>query len=310
MGQKRDLSTIDEIILHCADTPNGREHSVEDIDRWHGERNFKRDLSIDPRHKPNLKHIGYHFVIALDGRWYSGRPLIETGAHCKGHNRKSIGVCLIGKTKYTQAQWNGLKELLDHIEIELKRSLPIKGHFEYDPNKTCPGFNVHYWITNGFNPDLNHVLNPPKTPIKNVKPVKEESAMPSWMTALSNIVNPVTKVIDELHTSDEEKLKLKHDMLSAQNELSSQVLKYESELMQAKSSIIVAEAKSQSWLARNWRPITMLTFLALIVADIFGLTQFRLSEQAWELLKIGIGGYVVGRSAEKIMPNVMKAMGK
>jgi hypothetical protein len=74
---------------------------------------------------------------------------------------------------------------------------------------------------------------------------------------------------------------------------------YESKLLDAKSSIITAEAKSDSWIARNWRPITMLTFLVLIVCDSFGVLHQPLAPQMWTLLQLGLGGYVVGRSVEK-----------
>lgn len=70
--------------------------------------------------------------------------------------------------------------------------------------------------------------------------------------------------------------------------------------------IIEAEAKGQSWLQRNWRPITMLTFLVLVVCDSFGFLKFRLSNEAWILLQIGLGGYVVGRTGEKIVEKIRK----
>ena len=57
---------------------------------------------------------------------------------------------------------------------------------------------------------------------------------------------------------------------------------------------------------RNWRPITMLTFFILVVCDSFGLLTFRLSDEAWMLLQIVLGGYVVGWSAEKIIPGLFK----
>jgi len=55
---------------------------------------------------------------------------------------------------------------------------------------------------------------------------------------------------------------------------------------------------------RNWRPITMLTFLVLVVCDSFGLLKFRLSNEAWTLLQIGLGGYVIGRTGEKIVDKI------
>jgi hypothetical protein len=86
-----------------------------------------------------------------------------------------------------------------------------------------------------------------------------------------------------------------------ENKLIVQLVNYEKSLIESKSKVIEAEAKGESWLQRNWRPIAMLTFLVLVICDSFGLLAFRLSEEAWTLLQIGIGGYVVGRSGEKIL---------
>ncbi|MGJ8682931.1 3TM-type holin [Paraglaciecola sp.] len=124
---------------------------------------------------------------------------------------------------------------------------------------------------------------------------------------ISSIFEPATKLIDEIHTSDEEKLQLQAQIKSVENELLAKVMDYESQLLKSKTAIITAEATGQSWLQRNWRPITMITFLVLVVLDSFGLLAFRLSEDAWTLLKIGLGGYVAGRSAEKITQQYLQA---
>ena len=121
---------------------------------------------------------------------------------------------------------------------------------------------------------------------------------------LGGLINPVTKVIDELNTSDEERLTLNNAMARLQSDLTVKMLDYESEKMKAQVDAIKAEAAGQSWIQRSWRPITMLTFLVLVVCDSFGLLAFRLSDEAWTLLKIGLGGYVIGRSAEKIVPQL------
>ena len=121
---------------------------------------------------------------------------------------------------------------------------------------------------------------------------------------LSKAVAPISKLIDEIHTSDEERLAIKHQLTAIQASMSEKMLGYESELLQARTKVITAEAQGASWLQRNWRPITMLTFLGLVVADTFGWTTFRLAGEAWTLLQIGLGGYVVGRSAEKVVPKV------
>ena len=127
---------------------------------------------------------------------------------------------------------------------------------------------------------------------------------------LSGVVEPITKLIDDIHTSDEERLQVKAEMFELQSAVASQILDYEARLVEAKTKVITAEAQGSSWMQRNWRPITMLAFLSLVVADTFGLTEFRLAQEAWTLLQIGLGGYVVGRSAEKVIPKVTEVMKK
>ena len=79
------------------------------------------------------------------------------------------------------------------------------------------------------------------------------------------------------------------------------VLDITSKLIEVQSNVIVAEAQGQGWLQRNWRPMTMMTFLILVVLDAFGLLPNPIAPKMWSLLQIGLGGYVVGRSAEKIV---------
>jgi len=134
--------------------------------------------------------------------------------------------------------------------------------------------------------------------------------MSKFITSVSAIFKPFADLVDNIHTSKEEKLTLGNALQSMQNQLASKVLELEGLLLQAQSNIITAEANGESWLQRNWRPITMLTFLVLIVLDSFGMLAFRLAEDAWDLLKIGLGGYVIGRSAEKIAPVVMQGFKK
>ncbi len=125
---------------------------------------------------------------------------------------------------------------------------------------------------------------------------------------LSNLIKPAVELVDELHTSEEERLKIKEVLFKAQTNMALKAMDYEAKLMEAKTSVIKAEAQGQSWIQRSWRPITMLTFLVLVVCDSFGLLAFRLSGEAWTLLQIGLGGYVVGRSAEKLAPQLSQVM--
>ena len=80
----------------------------------------------------------------------------------------------------------------------------------------------------------------------------------------------------------------------------------------AAAEIVKTEAASGNWLTAAWRPLTMLTFVALIVARVFGLTSDHVSEaeyqHLWSLVEIGLGGYVFGRSAEKVAPAVVSAL--
>ncbi len=128
------------------------------------------------------------------------------------------------------------------------------------------------------------------------------------LSLVGNIFRPAADLVDNLHTSGEEKMKMRNELSQIQNEFAGKVLDYETKLMEAQSSIIKSEAQGKSWLQRNWRPITMLTFLILVVCDCFGVLTFRLAKEAWTLLQIGLGGYVVGRSAEKIAPAITGAL--
>jgi len=89
-----------------------------------------------------------------------------------------------------------------------------------------------------------------------------------------------------------------------------ELMKYESKELDAATAIIVAEASSGNWLASNWRPITMLTFVTLIVLHWLGFTSENLPEaqvlSLLEIVKVGLGGYVLGRSGEKIAKAMKK----
>jgi len=131
---------------------------------------------------------------------------------------------------------------------------------------------------------------------------------------VSGIFKPAAELIDNLHTSAEEKLALKASMLSVQTEFLSKALDLEKAALEAKTSIIVAEAKSGSWITRSWRPIVMLALTASVLAYWFGLTPEGISENIvlsmFGLVKIGVGGYIASRGAEKVVPKVIEAMKK
>jgi hypothetical protein len=126
---------------------------------------------------------------------------------------------------------------------------------------------------------------------------------------ISDIFEPAAKLIDDVHTSTEEKLELKTkvkaldlEIKKIEAEFRSTVIDYENKLMENRSKIIQAEATGQSWIQRNWRPITMLVFVGLIVLFALDIIQLKdeFAKEFMRLVQIGLGGYVVGRSAEKI----------
>lgn len=141
-----------------------------------------------------------------------------------------------------------------------------------------------------------------------------------WRAAMdfvSGIFKPAADLIDNIHTSEEERLALKNTLVSLKNEVTkgqiallSKQMDLEKQLLDAQTSIITSESKSESWVARNWRPITMLTFLTVIVLHSLGYIHLeeKFAEKFMTLVQIGLGGYVVGRSAEKAAPHIAKAI--
>ncbi|KJZ07038.1 hypothetical protein TW85_24915 [Marinomonas sp. S3726] len=145
------------IVIHCAATPNGQPFTAEQIDGWHKERGFSRNMTISPALYP-LKHIGYHFVIEVDGAITIGRPLTEEGAHAKGYNHNSVGICMIGTDKFNHIQWEALFKLIQRLEENIDDVLTLYGHNELS-QKTCPGFDVPTWIKRKFRPLDKHLLD-------------------------------------------------------------------------------------------------------------------------------------------------------
>lgn len=82
----------------------------------------------------------------------------------------------------------------------------------------------------------------------------------------------------------------------------------------ASAGVIQTEAASSHWLAANWRPLTMLTFCGLIVARWFGWAAPNLDPaeylKLWDIVQLGLGGYVIGRSVEKVVPSIAEAFKK
>lgn len=147
----KDREGTDLLVVHCSASGPTLDIGVIDIDRWHRQRGFDA--------------VGYHYVIVRDGGLQRGRRESEIGAHVKGHNSRSIGICLVGgvdagnraQNNFTAPQFDTLKQLL----ATLKKRYPqarILGHRDLSPDlngdgritaneflKDCPCFDVGAW---------------------------------------------------------------------------------------------------------------------------------------------------------------------
>ena len=128
------MRQINEIIIHCTDTESGVDFSAKNIDQWHRARGFQQ--------------IGYHYVIRLDGTIENGRDVSLIGAHCKGHNRHSIGIVYVGgkycgkpKNTMTAAQMETLANMIRLLLAKYPTIRKVSGHNQYS-HKACPCFDV------------------------------------------------------------------------------------------------------------------------------------------------------------------------
>lgn len=130
------MREINRIIIHCSATREGQDIDAATIKRWHTEDRGWSD-------------IGYHYCIKLDGTLEAGRPLDRAGAHVKGHNADSIGICYIGgcdqdmnpKDTMTSEQEHAMRELIFSLRMVWDKDLTLHGHNEY-ATKACPSFKV------------------------------------------------------------------------------------------------------------------------------------------------------------------------
>ena len=128
------MRKINEIIVHCTATFPEQVVTVADVTRWHRQLGWKT--------------IGYHYLVTLAGEIQTGRPIEEAGAHCKGHNANSIGVCYVGgldaegrpTDTRTPAQRQALEALLKQLRTQFPNA-EIHGHRDF-AKKACPCFDA------------------------------------------------------------------------------------------------------------------------------------------------------------------------
>ena len=139
---------MDEIIVHCtatnpswmADAPV--DDIVKEIRRWHVE-------------ERNFRNVGYHFVISRKGEVGAGRPLDETGAHCKGKNKGTVGIALCGgrgasandkfEEHFTMEQDKALRTLIAKLQKDYPTIDMVSAHHDFAA-KACPGFILEEWL--------------------------------------------------------------------------------------------------------------------------------------------------------------------
>lgn len=133
------MRDIDTIFLHCSATPPSRDIDVEDVRKWH---------TSEPR---NWKDVGYHYFIKLDGTIEVGRDLDQVGAHVRGANKTSVGICYAGgvneegeiENTMNRRQRAAIVRLVRSLRIVLGHRVELLGHRDHaNTKKACPSFDV------------------------------------------------------------------------------------------------------------------------------------------------------------------------
>ena len=127
------------LIVHCAATKPSMDIGAIEIDRWHRSRGWAGN--------------GYHYVIRRDGTLEPGRDPRSIGAHAKGHNAESVGICMVGgvddngepEDNFSISQYVCLKELLVELHDLSYPTATVIGHNEVS-SKACPSFDVQAWL--------------------------------------------------------------------------------------------------------------------------------------------------------------------
>jgi len=126
-----DENAIRYLVVHCADTPDDEALTALDLHKMH--LGFGWD------------GVGYHRIINRDGTIEHGRPDYWIGAHVYEHNHESLGVCLIGRSQFTDAQMQALDDVLRAWKAR-HPTAEIRGHCDFDnTKKTCPNFDAGAW---------------------------------------------------------------------------------------------------------------------------------------------------------------------
>jgi N-acetylmuramoyl-L-alanine amidase len=130
---------VNRLFIHCSATSSNMDIGATEIDKWHKQRGWSG--------------IGYHWVIKRDGTIEDGRDVNKVGAHVKGYNTGSLGLCMVGgvnedgnpSDNFTDKQWHSLELMVRGVKAMIPH-IAIHGHNEYDSGKACPSFSVPEWV--------------------------------------------------------------------------------------------------------------------------------------------------------------------
>lgn len=134
----KTIEEVKYIVIHCADTPSDMDIGVEEIRMWHLRRGW-----FD---------VGYQWVIRRDGTIETGRPSDRPGAHARGFNHISLGICLVGgkdgENNFTDDQFDALAGLVTGLK-QAHPGAEVLGHRDLpNVNKLCPSFDARAWWAN------------------------------------------------------------------------------------------------------------------------------------------------------------------
>lgn len=140
MTNWKPIKSVDYLVVHCSATKEDQDIGVDEIRQWHLQRGW-----LD---------VGYHYVIRRDGTVETGRDVRVPGAHARGFNHVSLGICLAGgvesdgktaESNFTHAQWEALELLIRDLLAEYPDA-EVLGHRDLpNVNKACPSFDVREW---------------------------------------------------------------------------------------------------------------------------------------------------------------------
>ena len=140
MSNWKPIREVEYLVVHCSATPEDMDIGAEEIRKWHLQRGW-----FD---------IGYHYVITRSGEVQKGREDNVPGAHARGVNERSLGICLVGGVEsnnkkavanFTHAQWDALEDLLKDLKLKYQQA-EVLGHRDLPRvGKACPSFDVRSW---------------------------------------------------------------------------------------------------------------------------------------------------------------------